>query len=208
MRLDHNEIETLRAHAWFMASDANGETSPPNPGKAERWAAIGRKLDAELQQPTSPSQEDGQHAEEIARYFEGPARECDGLAAESREAREPGGEGLEGKADGYRDSAEHDMLPRAIEMAREIRRGEAEYSPSEVYKASCGRADVYRHACREAGWVVPAATQRAPAVCDVCGYDFEADAPRRSVGEGRDGYAVLHDGLTDEERRAVAWCLG
>lgn len=101
-----------------------------------------------------------------------------------------------------------DMLPRAIEMAREIRRGPATYTPQQLYKASAGRMDVYRHAMREAGFVVPTETGRAGIVCDVCGYNFRTDSPRRPVGTSRDGWAVLHDDLTDAERRAVEWCLG
>jgi hypothetical protein len=101
-----------------------------------------------------------------------------------------------------------DMVPRAIEMAREIRRGVAEHSPSTLYEASLGRKDVYRHAMREAGYVVPKETGRAGIVCDICGYNFRTDAPRRPVSKSRDGWAVLHDDLTDAERRAVEWCLG
>lgn len=101
-----------------------------------------------------------------------------------------------------------DALPRAIEMARELRRGLAEHPPIALYKASVGRMDVYRHAMREAGYVVPRETGRAGLVCDICGYNFRTDSPRRSVSKSRDGWAVLHGDLTDDERRAVEWCLG
>ena len=101
-----------------------------------------------------------------------------------------------------------DALPRAIEMAREIRRGVAEHSPSALYAAASGRSDVYRHAMREAGYVVPKESGRAGLVCDICGYNFRTDSPRRSVGKGRDGWAVMHDELTEDERRAIEWCLG
>jgi hypothetical protein len=102
-----------------------------------------------------------------------------------------------------------DILPRAIEMAREMRRGGPnEYTPQQLYKASVGRMDVYRHAMREAGFVVPREGGRAGIVCDVCGYNFRTDQPRRPVSKSRDGYAVLYDDLTDVERRAVEWCLG
>jgi hypothetical protein len=101
-----------------------------------------------------------------------------------------------------------DMLPRAIEMAREIRRGRAQHSPTALYKASAGRMDVYRHAMREAGYVVPRETERAGLVCDICGYNFRTDSPRRPVSKSRDGWAVLHEDLTEDERRAVEWCLG
>ena len=101
-----------------------------------------------------------------------------------------------------------DLIPRAVEMAREIRRGEASYGPSELYKCSLGRGDIYRHAMREAGYVVPKATGRAPAVCDVCGYDFEADAPRRSTGDGQVGVALKREDMTPDEIAAVEWCLG
>lgn len=101
-----------------------------------------------------------------------------------------------------------DLIPLAVEMAREIRRGDAQHGPSALYSASCGRADVYRHAVREAGYVVPTATGRAPATCDVCGYDFEADAPRRAVGDGHVGMALKREDMTPDEIAAVEWCLG
>jgi len=101
-----------------------------------------------------------------------------------------------------------DALPRAIEMAREIRRGVAKHSPNALYKASSGRGDVYRHAMREAGYVVPKETGRAGLICDICGYNFRTDSPRRPVANGQDGWAILHDQLTDTERSAVEWCLG
>lgn len=99
-----------------------------------------------------------------------------------------------------------DMLPRAIEMAREMRRGPVEYTPQQLHRASSGRADVYRHAMIEAGFVIPKDTGRAGIVCPVCGFNFRTDSPRRPIS--RDGWAVLHDDLTDAERRVVEWCLG
>lgn len=113
-----------------------------------------------------------------------------------------------------------DLIPAAIQLAREVRRGDAQHGPSALYKASSGRADVYRHAMREAGYVVPnsppaisatstaPAVGRAPAICDVCGYDFEADAPRRAVGDGHVGMAVERKDLTPDEIAAIEWCLG
>lgn len=103
-----------------------------------------------------------------------------------------------------------DMIPRAIEMAREIRRGEAEHSPSVLHGVSLGRADIYRHAMWEAGYVVPSDTNRASAVCEICGYDFGASAPVRVSATRQDGWAISLDDpdLTNDERAAIEWCIG
>lgn len=103
-----------------------------------------------------------------------------------------------------------DLIPRAIEMAREIRRGDADYGPSELYKHSLGRVDIYRHAMREAGYVVPKTTMRAPSICDVCGYDFGTETPIRPSSKGQDGWPLSLDdpSLTDDERAAIEWCIG
>jgi hypothetical protein len=103
-----------------------------------------------------------------------------------------------------------DLIPRAIEMAREVRRGEAKHSPAELHKHSLGRADIYRHAMREAGYVVPSVTMCAPAICDVCRYDFGTDTPIRPSSKGQDGWALSLDdpSLSDEERAAIEWCIG
>lgn len=71
-----------------------------------------------------------------------------------------------------------DLISRALEMAREVRRGEAQHSPHALYEASLGRADIYRHAMLEAGYVVPADTNQAPPVCETCGFDFGAAKSR------------------------------
>jgi hypothetical protein len=42
--LTREEMEMIRTHASFAASDAAGETNPPNPGKIERWAGIAQKM--------------------------------------------------------------------------------------------------------------------------------------------------------------------
>lgn len=77
-----------------------------------------------------------------------------------------------------------DLVPRSLQMAREIRLEGKDYSPAQLYHASSGRMDIYRHAMREAGYVVPRSTERAPAICDVCGFHFGADSGRRSVAAG------------------------
>jgi hypothetical protein len=46
--LDREEIKSLYAHAAFCASDARGETNPPNPGRQVRWARTASKLKAAL----------------------------------------------------------------------------------------------------------------------------------------------------------------
>lgn len=74
-----------------------------------------------------------------------------------------------------------DLIPRALEMAREIRCGEAQHAPHALYEASLGRMDIYRHAMLEAGYVVPSDTNQAPPVCEVCGYDFGQAAPRHPI---------------------------
>lgn len=99
-----------------------------------------------------------------------------------------------------------DLIARAIEMAREVRRGAAEHGPQALHAASLGRGDIYRHAMWEAGYVVPSNTGRASAVCEICGYDFGADAPLRP--SGRDGWAILDKDLTPDELRAVEWARG
>lgn len=68
-------------------------------------------------------------------------------------------------------------------MARAIRADAGSYSPHELYEASLGHADIYNHAMREAGFVVPTDTRRAPRICDLCGYDFGSGSPRKPVAE-------------------------
>jgi hypothetical protein len=69
--LDRDEIKSLYAHAAFCASDAAGETNPPNPGKAARWAATAAKLKAALDAMSPwffppPSRNVGERLERIA----------------------------------------------------------------------------------------------------------------------------------------------
>lgn len=99
-----------------------------------------------------------------------------------------------------------DLVARVLEMAREIRRGEADYGPHELYTHSLGRPDLYAHAMREAGYVVPTDTGVAPAVCTVCGYDFGAEGPRRAVPGADAAVAVAYNEMTPDEQMAVDTC--
>jgi hypothetical protein len=99
-----------------------------------------------------------------------------------------------------------DLVARVLQMAREIRRGEANYSPHELYTHSLGRADLYSHAMQEAGYVVPSDTHRAPAVCPLCGYDFGSDGPQQIMPHAPEAEAVAYADLTPDERAAIdAW---
>lgn len=74
-------------------------------------------------------------------------------------------------------------LPLALIMAREVRSGRGdEHSPSAIHTASEGDNELFRHAMREAGYIIPTTTMRAPRVCEICGHEFGESVTSRSDG--------------------------